>query len=730
MAKKKEPTTQEPLKKTERKRSISLSMVEDRVGNNYGVDDITSYGVDTAKMSPLVKAVLRDLNGPKDSVERLAFESDPTVTDTYAGLYYQKRRLLPDELLKRIAIQDDLVAAIVQARMSHISTFGRPREDRFSSGFVIEPRKGMLDKLQDDNEKEELQKRIRVVVSRLETCGHLGGWNKAKRVSFADFLGQITRNAIIVGRVAIEIVTVPDMNDERERKFHSFRIVDAGTVYRATPQKNAQRRVREQARKLLEQVRSQRLDPDRYLNDEYAWMQVLQGRPMQAFTEEELIVKNFYQVPDVELDGYPVTPLDTMIAAVTTHLNITSHNKLYFQHGRASHGMLVIHSDEADDAVVENIKQQFNAAINSMANAWRMPVFGVGPDDDVVWSPIDNGGRDMEFQYLSDSNARVILSGFQMSPDELPGYSHLSRGTNSQALSESNGEYKLTAARDVGLRPLISKLEDLINQSIIPLLDPVVAKMCQFRMVGLEAETAEKESVRLQQDQGLHLTISEIMEKVEKKPIDSDLAGQMVLNPLWQAKLDAYVPVGVIREKIFGIQGASKDPTLQYYRDSFWFQWQTMLLQKQQMEMQAQAQQQGQAPGGQQPPQGGPGGGDAPQDPNAQQGAPEGAQQGDSPARAERGPGGGGGGDNPPEQTENQKNLDLSRTVDQAIASLGKAADLIKAEEKLPAGKRKLLQQQRKMVERFLNGFEQDKEQAMKEIMKAVRRVIPRVEKK
>jgi hypothetical protein len=57
----------------------------------------------------------------------------------------------------------------------------------------------------------------------------------------------------------------------------------------------------------------------------------------------------------------------------------------------------------------------------------------------------------MEFQYLNDTNARVIMSAFQVSPEELPGYQHLSRGTNNQALSESNNEYKLEAARDVGI---------------------------------------------------------------------------------------------------------------------------------------------------------------------------------------------------------------------------------------------------------------------------------------
>lgn len=44
------------------------------------------------------------------------------------------------------------------------------------------------------------------------------------------------------------------------------------------------------------------------------------------------------------------------------------------------------------------------------------------------WEPIDWGaiGRiDAEFKYLTDMNAREILSAFMMSPDELPGWSYL-----------------------------------------------------------------------------------------------------------------------------------------------------------------------------------------------------------------------------------------------------------------------------------------------------------------
>ena len=77
---------------------------------------------------------------------------------------------------------------------------------------------------------------------------------------------------------------------------------------------------------------------------------------------------NFYAVPDVELGGFPVTPLDTVISAVTTHINITTLNKLFFQNGRATKGMLVIKSEDANPSTIHTIKQNFNASINNVNN--------------------------------------------------------------------------------------------------------------------------------------------------------------------------------------------------------------------------------------------------------------------------------------------------------------------------------------------------------------------------
>jgi len=420
---------------------------------------------------------------------------------------------------------------------------------------------------------------------------------------------------------------------------------------------------------------------------DYTWVQVIEGRPVQVFTSEELKVGNFYPVPDVELNGYPVTPLDTVITAVTTHLNIAAHNKLYFQSGRASRGMLVIKSEDATPQVISTIKQQFNASINSVNNSWRMPVFSCGTEEEITWQPIDAGGqRDAEFQYLTDMNAREILSAFMMSPDELPGWSYLSKGTNAQSLSESKGEYQLEAARDVGIRPLLAAFEDFINANLFPIVDAELARECRFVFVGLDAEDPEKEGVLLQTNSKLHLTYDDILEKVEKRPIGRTMGGEVPLNPDFHAMvMDPYLTVGEILEHFFGRENASKDPALAYRRDPFWMQWQ---------QLQQQAQQQAQM-AAQQPGPGGP-----------QDGSPKGPPQGGGS------PQGGG--------QDGAATADLARSVEAALGALRKS------EDKLPANKRRLLRQADATVDFFLRGFLLDAKDALREVESVADSVAPR----
>jgi len=611
----------------------------------------------------LTKSFMNILDGGsnQNTIERLAFEVNPAVNNTYQSLYKRKLRLLPDDVLKRIAIQDDLVAAIVNTRSQMVSAFGRPQPDRFSTGYKIEAEPGLVSTLSSED-KDALQKQIDRAEQILLTCGQTKGWSDHDSLTFGQYLFQQARNAVIFGRCATELIYTTNLSGDRQ--FHSFRPIDAGTIYRASPFRTQAESVRQHALSQLEQLKNKKLVPERYVKDDYVWVQVIEGRPLQAFTDEECVVHNFYPVTDIELEGYPLTPLDTVIAAVTTHINITTHNKLYFQSGRAARGMLVFKTDDIDIEDVEAIKQEFNANINGVGNAWRMPVFRIGSTDEVSWQPIDNSSRDMEFQYLSDTNARVILSAFQMSPEELPGYAHLSRGTNNQALSESNNEYKLEAHRDVGIRPLIAQMQNYVNERIFPLIDPELAKKASIKFVGLDVDTAEKESTRLQQDMAVHMTMDEVLDKVEKKPLGREWGGQFPLNPQWQQALFQHRYVGEIMEQFFGVKGASQDPSLRFIRDPMWFQWQQLQMQAQQMQQQAQAQQQ--------------------QDQQAQQ------QQA---------------------QQQQQEQGDLANSTDQLIQLMSKS------EAQLPPSKRRLLAHQRKTIAQALEAFEAESKSAIADIL-------------
>jgi len=658
---------------------------------------------ESTEISSLSKSIINHLNGPKGSIERLAFEVDPTDSK-FACLYEQKLRLLPDDVLKRVAIQDDLVASIAMVRSNQTSAHGEPRAERFATGFVLEPNPGVVDRL-TPAEKAELDTQIAKAVKKFATCGSTKGWDDEDKCSLATWLSMSTRNAIINGKIATEIIWAQDAagNDV----FHSFRAIDAGTIYRAAKQQAQAESVRETALRLLEQIKNKELEPEKYKQDQYSWVQVINGTPRQAFTSKECVVYNFYPVTDVELNGYPVTPIDTMMSAVTTHINITAHNRVYFQTGRATRGMLVIQSDDVDESVIGRIKQQFNASINSVQNAWRMPVFGVGKEDSVSWSSIDSGARDMEFQYLTDMNARVIFSAFQMSPEEVPGWAYLSKGTNNQALSESNNEYKLEAARDVGIRPLLTKFQDFLNSSIFPLIDAKLAEVCKFKFVGLDADTPEKESVRLQQDIPVHMTYDQVMRKVEKQPIGKEFGGEFPLQPQIGAILDAHFTVGEIEEHFMGRVGASQDPALAYRRDQFWFSFQQLQQQAQQAQMQQQqAAQQAQQGGG---------------DPNSSQTEPAGVSDEQSPGGAAP------GGDDKTKQQQSDQAVqanaegkgnvdgtdttDLTRSLDQAIGVL------TKSEDQLPPSKRRILAHHKMTIKQALDGWETDLMATTKEIL-------------
>ena len=605
----------ENLKKSKRAENVvAIDPFAERVLKAQEAQQTQENKTEDASMprNGVLEMILKSLKeADNNRVQRMSFDLDPQANYAgFASLYRSKTGLTPDHIIKRVTGPqgDELVCQILQARSNMLASFGRPRTSRFAIGFEFEEMNNS--KIPDDKEEfKKLQDRIETTKQILWNCGVGTLADEHSTTNLSQFLKMITRDGLAYGRFAVEFIWKVDPKDNEE-KIYAFRAVDAGTIYRILPQKESDQSVRAQAILLLQRLRNQKFDAEKYKKDEYKWVQVIEARPVQAFTEKELVVYNLYPVTNVEYNNYPLTPIDQALNAITTHINITLHNRLYFQNGRAARGMLVFKSDTIDEGTIQKIRLQFHQSINSVQNSWRMPVFAVGSDDEVKWESIDISGRDAEFQYLMDNNARVILSAFQMSPEELPGYAHLARGTNTQALAESDNEWKMTAARDVGLRPLMYDIQDFMNSEILAKFDPALGKSHQLILAGLEHDSPEKESTRLAQDMPIHMTMNEILEKVEKDKLPAELGGDFLLNPQFkQLVIDPYLTVGEILENFFGRKGAASDPRYNYVRDPFWLQNQQLLLQKAQMALQTSMQSMQMMSGGGEEGGGGQGGG-------------------------------------------------------------------------------------------------------------------------
>lgn len=402
---------------------------------NQQASDILQKSLEIDEQNATIKGIEYLGEPEKKNVPRLALTSDPIASDQYSGTK-TKRKLLPNSVIKDIASSSHLIASIIRARSNTMSMFGHLKKDRFDIGFETKIKPEFEEEMNNE-QIEKVRDRIHRFNNILASCGKVEGLKNTDKMGLPEFMYLTTQNAVKFGYLATEIVRDESENDDELGNFHRFRPVDAGTIERTTPSlKSEAKSIRKSAEWLLSREQEENVSIETDLSKQFPWAQVIDNVKRQIFTEDEMLVHNFYPSTDIEHNGYPLTPIDTCLSSITTHLSIEAYNKLFFQNGRAAKGMLVVKSEEIDQTALEELKQQYMASINNVSNSFRTPIFGVGREDDVDWVPTESTSKDGEFQFLYDQIARNILSSFNMSPDELPGYGHLSKATTGQGLSE------------------------------------------------------------------------------------------------------------------------------------------------------------------------------------------------------------------------------------------------------------------------------------------------------
>lgn len=522
---------------------------------------------------PLQKALSDATGKTTERAPALAFMESPNYNDAYAGVVKAKRNEIPDAILKLVRVQDHLLAAILRTRGGQLSQFGKKRADRFDKGMEIKIKPDFL-KLLNTEQFARVTERIKRLETIIMNCGHTEGLENQQKMTLSQFLSTQVQNALTFGWMGTEIVYDRESDPDKDGRFpfNRFRPVDSGTIYKTVRNgEQAGVNTRILAIKELERITGDKIkiDYDKLREDKYAWCQQVEGIAKQYFTHEELLMHDFFPTTDVEKNGYPMPPIETVISSLTTHISIDTWKRLYFQNGRATRGALVITSDDVDTPTLEKFRQEFQASINGVQNSFRTPLMGMAVGDKVEWLSFANDKADDSFEFIYDQIARNILATFQMSPDELPGYGHLSKGSNSQTLSESNNEFKMEAARDSGLVPLLLHFETFFNQRLIPLIDPILAKMIVLKFAGLDAESKEQEATQLQQAMPTHMDMDEVLRYVDKDPIGIGMGGEVPFNERIQLIWDKYLDVGQIKGRFFNSPAAFVDPMMRFKRDPF-----------------------------------------------------------------------------------------------------------------------------------------------------------------
>ena len=417
-----------------------------------------------------ISYILTALKKSEDTaaIQKLSLDVDPQRNAyNYSSLFKRRNNLIPPVVLKRLRDTEELIGGVILPhRARQLLMFSRPRANRFDVGFVINLKPEAHSALKDIEIKELQDEAIPVLRELLLNCGRNDGLMDREKRSLGQFYMESYEDAGLFGWFAVEI------RRDSKNNFHSWRAVDAGTIYQVTAAKRDSQdaeNVRKQAERLLKEIYGEKINQAQYDNfsELYTWVQVLDDTPKQVFTDDELIVMNMNPSTDVYRNGYPVSPVERIISAVTTHINLTTHTKLYFVNGRAARNVMVFKSDNLEPQDLDAIKNQMAAHINSVNSSWRMPVFGMGSTDGVEIMPLEQGGRDMEFQYLADLNKRMIFAAYQMSPDEVAALSYLSKGSNSQTLSEClDLETRIITVNGLKSIGELLKNSDSINTSI------------------------------------------------------------------------------------------------------------------------------------------------------------------------------------------------------------------------------------------------------------------------
>ncbi len=389
---------------------------------------------------------------PRPGEPKSIFVDERGVFGTVPGGFKRRPSMFGPEHLRMMVENTPLINAIILRRDRTIKRFLRPDERARDMKFEVR-KSDDVGVVRAKKGKEE---------TKLESFLMHSGWDEDPREMrrnhrdhLTAFVSKSLRDILTLDAWAIE--TVPTRNG---RTLDGYHAIDAATVYLASEQG--------------------------YMgNDEVIAVQVVNGLPYTVYTADELIYATMNPRSDVLHSGYGYAPPEMIVKVITGYLNAMTYNLKGFDSNAIPKGLLNIYGNFDEDEL-NFFKQQWNAMVRGVNNAWAMPVM-VSEDKDsaATFTQFQEKFTDLYFAKWMVLLTSIVCSIYGMDPNEV--YSeHFSAGKSS--LSGSDAAERLAEARDTGLEPLMSYIEDTITDNIIA---RVASSDFVFRFMGIQPTDKE-----------------------------------------------------------------------------------------------------------------------------------------------------------------------------------------------------------------------------------------------
>ena len=465
---------------------------------------VAGQGSEKIPPEPTTDAPKGLLYDPFALIDQLGFRDRPS------GLTYATLR----ETAKRVPTY----LAIEQTRITQVSGFATPQQDKRDTGFAI--------KLRDEKatpSKEDKRRMLQLTDWMLNTGSTWG----PGRDDFKTFLRKLTRDTLELDQACFEVV--------RNRKGipAEFYCLDGATIRLADVPPGAETEA----------------NPD-----VVKYVQVYDEIIIGEFSASDMCFGVRNPRSDIRVNGYGFSEIEMLISVITASLWAYEYNKKFFSQGTSAKGLLNF-KGSVPDSKLDGFRRQWQMMLTGVNNAWRTPMTNT---DEVQWINLSQNNRDMEYSAWMDWLIKVTCAVMQFDPAEI-NFTYGNSGQTSQ-MFQTPVDQKLKQSKDRGLRPLLDDLAQWLNVNLIWRLDP------RYKLVflGLDAKNAS-DAADLGKKRSAYLqTVDELRAEDDLAPMP-DGKGEVILDPTWlqfaqakdQAKQQQAGPPGPMGEPPMGPNDAA-----------------------------------------------------------------------------------------------------------------------------------------------------------------------------